>query len=442
MAAEYARLQIRISSEIEAWEDVSYETDGYRVPVAFNTAKDGSGDWLVPLLDSDAHLQVDVLSGGGAGTQYTEDAAAAANPTGTMPVLVRADSPAGVTSTDGDVVAQRATDYGAAFVQIVDSSGNFVDSFGGAGGTAAADDADFVAGTTQGTPVQGVYESSPSSVTDGDLGMIGITQTRAVRVSIDDDTSGGVEIVQDTAGDLNMTADTELPAAAALGDTDGNPTAPAVGSFLMGWDTSQWTRLRTTIGDGSVATGILNVVPMVYNGTTYDRLRGSTDGVDIGDISAGTQTNDVKVSLDSEDVTSGTHGNFLVNATLQLADTDVSATNPVPVRPNEYELAGNTTHVKKYYTASTPTDGIVWSPAAGKRWYITDIFIGVSAASTVTLEDDLTAGDDAVWKHELAANSGWDHTFETPLYSGEDAADLIITASAGTVYVMITGYEI
>jgi len=37
-----------------------------------NTAKDGSGSSYYPLLDTDGHLQVDVLSGGGAGSQYTE----------------------------------------------------------------------------------------------------------------------------------------------------------------------------------------------------------------------------------------------------------------------------------------------------------------------------------------------------------------------------------
>jgi len=113
------------------------------------------------------------------------------------------------------------------------------------------------------------------------------------------------------------------------------------------------------------------------------------------------------------------------------------------VGPNDYELAGNTLHVKKYYTnAGAVTDGIVWSPASGKRWYITDIFINVSAAATVTLEDDLVAGDSVVWKAELAANSGWSHSFTTPLYSSEDEADLIITTSTATCYVTICGYEV
>lgn len=111
--------------------------------------------------------------------------------------------------------------------------------------------------------------------------------------------------------------------------------------------------------------------------------------------------------------------------------------------PTDYELAGNTTHVTKYYTsAGAATDGIVWSPAAGKRWYVTDIIINVSEAATVTLEDDLAGGDSAVFKAELAANSGISHSFNTPLFSGEDAADLLVTTDAGNVYITVTGYEI
>src|SRR3990167_4943165 len=54
--------------------------------------------------------------GAGAGTQYTEDAAAAADPIGTAVILVRKDTPAALTTTDGDNVAQRGTNYGAGYV--------------------------------------------------------------------------------------------------------------------------------------------------------------------------------------------------------------------------------------------------------------------------------------------------------------------------------------
>lgn len=102
-----------------------------------------------------------------------------------------------------------------------------------------------------------------------------------------------------------------------------------------------------------------------------------------------------------------------------------------------------TNHVKKYYTSTgAATDGIVWSPAAGKRWYVTDLIVNVSAATTVTFEDDKSGGDEVVMKFELAANSGVTHSFKTPWFSGEDAADLLVTTTAGNIYITITGYEI
>lgn len=64
-------------------------------------------------------------------TSSTEDAVGASNPIGLYQSMIRQDTPATLTSTDGDVVSRRATNYGAAFCQILDSSGNFVDSFGG-----------------------------------------------------------------------------------------------------------------------------------------------------------------------------------------------------------------------------------------------------------------------------------------------------------------------
>ena len=67
----------------------------------------------------------------GGGTQYTEDAAAAANPVGTVPILVRTDTPAGQVSTDGDNVAQRGTNYGAAYVTLLDTGGSPVSVGGG-----------------------------------------------------------------------------------------------------------------------------------------------------------------------------------------------------------------------------------------------------------------------------------------------------------------------
>lgn len=200
------------------------------------------------------------------------------------------------------------------------------------------------------------------------------------------------------------------------------------------------------------------VFPRVFNGGTWDRMYGdATNGVDadVTRVIPGTSATHLGKAEDGGHTTGDT-GVFALgvrnntpNTATTGADADYSqvSTDMVGgVRTALYETdfaVLGTNHVKKYYTsAGAATDGIVWSPAAGKRWYVTDIFINVSAAATVTLEDDKAGGDEAIWKAELAANSGWSHHFGTPLFSGEDAADLIITTSAGNVYVTVTGYEI
>ena len=331
----------------------------------------------------------DQIASFGGGTQYTEDAAAAANPVGTVPILIRTDTPATQVTTDGDNIAQRATNYGAAYVQVVTSAGAYVDTFGGgtqytedaaaaanpvgnalivvredarAGGLTTTDgDNVAVRGTNAGeiyvkhvdsiavtnggltelaaainassqmdvniaasnatvtisgavtnagtfvvqengsalTALQliddGVYTDDTSthstgvskgygmmaaatptdgSVNANDIGMLAMTVDRKLHVSVQDaipagnNNIGDVDIASIAAGDNNIgnvdivtmpaitgtvTADTELPAAAALTDNFANPTAPAVGAFLMGWDGAQWDRLGTT------GTGVLKV---------------------------------------------------------------------------------------------------------------------------------------------------------------------------------------
>ena len=113
--------------------------------------------------------------------------------------------------------------------------------------------------------------------------------------------------------------------------------------------------------------------------------------------------------------------------------------------PSDIDVTTHTNYAKKYYTnAGAVTDGIVWSPAAGKRWHVVTLYVQTSADATVTFEDDLGAGDSPVLKGEFKAGSGvtipWDKDY--PLASGEDAADLLITTSAGNCYVTCVGYEI
>lgn len=80
---------------------------------------DGSGNLLTSTGNA---LDVNIASGASSGTQYTEDAAAAANPVGTALNLIRDDARGGsLTSTDGDNVAARGTNAGELYVKHVDS---------------------------------------------------------------------------------------------------------------------------------------------------------------------------------------------------------------------------------------------------------------------------------------------------------------------------------
>jgi hypothetical protein len=170
----------------------------------------------------------------GGGTQYTEDVAAAADPVGTVPILVRKDTPAGAVTTDGDNVAQRGTNFGAAFVQVVSSAGAFIDSFGGSGGTAQADRSAFTDGTTNHTPIGGVYNETGSDPTEDQAAAVRITAKRAIHVNLRDATGGevsvggGTQYDEDTASGaadkLTMAGVVRKDTAATLVDTDGDRT--------------------------------------------------------------------------------------------------------------------------------------------------------------------------------------------------------------------------
>lgn len=69
-------------------------------------------------------------------------------------------------------------------VSIVDGSGNQITSFGGgSGGTSSTDQSAFTAGSGFGTPAMGLFESSPTNVTDGKVGVLGMTTDRKLKIS-------------------------------------------------------------------------------------------------------------------------------------------------------------------------------------------------------------------------------------------------------------------
>ena len=251
-----------------------------------------------------------------------------------------------------------ATPAGITKVHLVDATGTTVAGTGG-GAMTVADGAD----VTQGAKADSVWDGVAASAsvvailkkiaTSGASAGLTDTQLRAsaVPVSLASTTITGSVAVTGPLTDAQLrasavpvslasttitgtvTSDTELPAAAALSDTDANPTAPYVGAANMGWNNTNWVRLKAGLGDGAGAAGFLNIVPMMFNGTNYDRLRGDlTNGLKVqGTVTATGPLTDtqlrasaVPVSLASTTITGS------VAVTGPLTDTQLRA-SAVPV---------------------------------------------------------------------------------------------------------------
>ncbi len=289
-----------------------------------------------------------------------------------------------------------------------------------------ADNVDITAGTgtTIGTDDVGAVHFQRVKLVDGTLGATtaigagGGVESGALRVTLASDSTGVVSI-DDNGGAITV---------------DGTVAVTNAGI----------TTIAGAVAGTEMQVDVLTMPTVTVN--SHAVTNAGTFAVQAAQATAAnlncTEASAAAIKTAVEALDNSVDGNYL-NVNMNIAGADVSGTVPVPTRAADFELAGVTTHVKKYYTnAGAVTDGIVWSPAAGKRWYITDIIINTSAAAVVTLEDDLSGGDSPVMKFELAANGGMVSNFNTPLFSGEDAADLIVTTSAGNIYITVTGYEI
>lgn len=371
------------------------------------------------------------VTGGGGGVEYTEDAAAPADPIGGALIMVRDDVLSAQTTTDGDNIAARGTDKGELYVKHVDAIP--VTDNGGAltvDGTVAVTNAGIttIAGAVSGAEMQvdvltmptvavtqsgtwdevGINDSGNSiTVDNAQLSVVGTgTEATAMRVTIASD-STGVLSVDDNGGALTVDGTVTANLAAGtnnIGDVD--ILSIAAGDNNIG-NVDIVSGTITTVSTVTAVTSITNALPA---GTNAIGKLAANSGVDIGDVTL-------------------TAGTAAIGSTLQ-PDIDVTT---------------HTNYARKYYTnAGAVTDGIVWSPAAGKRWHVVTMYIQTSAAATITLEDDKAAGDDPVWKGEIAANSGVTLSFTEhyPMASGEDAADLLVTTSAGNIYITCVGYEI
>ena len=106
---------------------------------------------------SNDSIQVDIV----AGAEYAEDAAHTTSDTGNFVLGVRNDTLAALGGTDGDYVPFQMNASGALYVEV---------ATGGGEDAVYVDDADWSDGSSKHMLVGGLYQSSPQSITDGDVG--------------------------------------------------------------------------------------------------------------------------------------------------------------------------------------------------------------------------------------------------------------------------------
>lgn len=376
-------------------------------------------DYIPFTTDSTGALRV---TGGGGGTEYTEDAAAAANPVGNASILIRSDTPATQVSTDGDNVAQRGTNYGAAFCQIVTSSGAFVDSFGGGTQYTEGDTDASITGTAalmevaanelrplQGTVADGLLvnlgANNDISVTSSALPtgastaanqttIIGhIDGLEGLLTTIDADTSAlagcvaGTEVQVDIVGALPAGTNAIGKLAANSGVDIGDVDVVSLTGSAIAHDAADSGNPHKI---GFKATTSLSGLTLVANGDRTDAL-GGVDGVQI-----------IRPHCNLEDIVTG-----------QAAITDGSSTS------------------------------VIAAQGAGVKTYITSVIIANTSATAVTVDlRDGTAGSVKATLPVPANTSGVVCNLPVPLpFSANTAVAADPSAAASTITVTLIGFK-
>lgn len=412
-----------------------------------NTAKDGSGTDYQPLLDTDGHLQVDVLSGGGGGVQYTEDDAAPANPVGTAMMMERDDVLGGLTSVAGDWTHPFSSAEGALWTQDFNSDAILADTasmdtnlgtVAGAvsGGQMQVDIVADGAGLCLDASVDGLETlvgttNSTLSTIDADTGSI-LTSVQTIdnAIHVDDaaftlGSDSGV-MMMGFAGTQSVNAN---DAAAIALDTDGAVHISDGGNVISVDDAAGSFTVDGTVTcdagtgpfpvsdnassltvDGTVAVSSITTFP---DNEPFNIAQMNGVAVTMGNGNSGTGVQRVTIAADSTGK---------VEVVGDVADDAVAAGNPVQIAGKAVETDGtdpgsvsaendaagiktdrnrrllvNTMHPNSWCasennaTAQT-NNAIHAAPGAGLSLYITDVIIscGATAGSVKIVED--TAG--------------------------------------------------
>jgi hypothetical protein len=231
------------------------------------------------------------------------------------------------------------------------------------------------------------------------------------------------------------TVDTELPAAAALSDAFANPTAPAVGAFLMGYDGTDWERIRVT-NTGQAHVAVQNTVTVTGTITAAQATASSLNAQVVGATAHGAADagNPIKVGGVGR-VAHPTAVDGGDRADLYLDDLGRIVTYPMVPR----DLSVHNRIVLSDTTETT----LIAAGGAGVIHDLVWVFLsnGSGTAVRVDIRDD-TAGTVRFSAHLAATGGGANVIVPIPLKASADNDNWTAQLSASVSSVYITAIAI
>jgi len=261
--------------------------------------------------------------------------------------------------------------------------------------------------------------------------------------------------------------DTELPAAAALSDATVNPTVPAVGAHLMGWNETTWDRLVSSIVNGLEVdvTRVQGNVAVTHTGLTDLAAAINANRMDVNiaasialDVSGATVTvdmgadNDVTVdgSVAHDALDSGGLGPVKIGGRAQASEAqpeEVADNDRVDAlfdRSGYLRVRGDfDPSFADINDAVSGDNTIIVAQAAGKRIAVWSILIVADGTVDVRWEDG-AAGTALTGQIPLQAREGYSISAGgiVPLFVGSAATLLNLELSAAVAVHGFVSYSV
>ena len=192
-----------------------------------------------------------------------------------------------------------------------------------------------------------------------------------------------------------------------------------------------------TISETLSVTGTVNVeqsdetkLKATVTQASIDRTISSLPDVDIGDISKGTQTHDVKITLDSETVTvvQSTASNLKAEVTQSAKDreiTDISkTTSPITI------------------TTTDASDKLIKDPSAGKKFRVKFIYVWNKSGADRSIDGFKFGSGSYHFPSKLGDKTGYGMNVVGANFEGAVDENLVFKANGANVVVTISGEEI